>query len=312
MDKVIFDTNAYRNLVDGKTMEEIDSFMVELKNKEAKNNIETLLSPIVAQELLSHLADKNDNAFEKCLKANKALYLHNGNPQNCNVFPSFEVLFSQMYFGIIPEKRVGTYEAIIQLSYHLSKDASDETFAKLHNNLQSVKTLVEQGEQGFIDSMWQIITISDPSATSWQMFKNDAKKRAAFLKTLRSEAVSLSIAAGYVAATHQILLQYGYNISLTQDELLVLGHQVLTTFPEPVALFKHVIEYMIGSEYNIGEESRANFVWDIALTFIVGRHKIEGNKLYFVTADKEIIRNAIKNNTGCYVVTLDEYLAYLS
>jgi len=34
-----------------------------MKVKEAKRGITTLLSPIVAQELLAHLADKNDTAF---------------------------------------------------------------------------------------------------------------------------------------------------------------------------------------------------------------------------------------------------------
>lgn len=43
MDKVIFDTNAYRYIVTGKSFDEIDDIISELKEK--RNNIETLFSP---------------------------------------------------------------------------------------------------------------------------------------------------------------------------------------------------------------------------------------------------------------------------
>lgn len=42
MDKVIFDTNAYRYLVTDKTFEQIDKLVQKLKSREEKNNIESL------------------------------------------------------------------------------------------------------------------------------------------------------------------------------------------------------------------------------------------------------------------------------
>lgn len=311
MEKVIFDTNAYRYLVTGKSTDEIEALIGEIKLKEKAKGLETLLSPIVAQELLAHIADQNDPSYEKCLKANKALYLHNGNPQHCNVFPSYEVLLSQMYFGLVPQKRVEHYNAVIQLSYHLSINADDEILSKLASNLQSIKKLVEEGEAGFIESMFEFVKAFDPNATGWQIFRNDKEKRQKLLKEIRSDVVSVNLAAGYVFISILMLKQSGHKMNINEEKMLELGAQVAKAFPEPIALFKSVLENLVNSEFNLNEKSRANYVWDIALMFSAGQNKIDNSKLYFVTSDKAIIKTAVENNSGCYVLTFNEYMEYL-
>ena len=82
MEKVIFDTNGYRDLVAHKTDNQIEKILKRLKDRESKHNIESLISPIVTKELLAHLADKSDPSFDKCLKANRALYFHSGSEKS--------------------------------------------------------------------------------------------------------------------------------------------------------------------------------------------------------------------------------------
>src|SRR4051794_32497734 len=60
MEKVIFDTNAYRYLVTDKEFDEIDKVVAKLKSKEAQKGLESMISPIVAKELLAHAADKRN------------------------------------------------------------------------------------------------------------------------------------------------------------------------------------------------------------------------------------------------------------
>lgn len=50
MEKVIFDTNAYRYLAGNKTNRQINKIIQKLKDRERKNNIESLMCPIVAKE----------------------------------------------------------------------------------------------------------------------------------------------------------------------------------------------------------------------------------------------------------------------
>jgi len=44
----------------------------------------------------------------------------------------------------------------------------------------------------------------------------------------------------------------------------------------------------------------------------IGNHSIEGQKLYFVTADKAIISTAIGENAKYTILTYNEYLEYIN
>ncbi|QEM06425.1 hypothetical protein DIU31_023995 [Mucilaginibacter rubeus] len=311
MAKVIFDTNGYRNLVSTKTFEEIDDCIALIKVKEKENDIETMFSPIVAQELLAHLADKNDNAFDRCLRANKAMYLHNGDRAQVNMFPMFEALLAHMYFNDTPAKRIETYNAIAQISMHLALNPNEATFAIFHDKLQTIKASVDMGEAGFVDGMFQFVKQTDPAATDWMPFRNDPKKRQKLLTGLRSDGASYEIAKGYIFMTHINLIENGHSNIYSAEQITDFSKSVLEKFPEPIALFKTVIENLVNSDFPLDQASRANFVWDIALMFGAGKHSIGNDKLYFVTGDKAIINTAIRQGSGTSVLTLQEYLDYI-
>lgn len=311
MAKVIFDTNGYRNLIAQKTFEDIDDYIALIKTKEKENDIETMFSPIVAQELLSHLADKNDGAYDRCLRANKAMYLHNGDRQTVNIFPAFEVLLAGMYFNDLPDARIETYNAIAQISMHLAMNPSEDIFALFYDKLQSIKSFVDAGEAGFIDSIRDYIHFLDPTTNDWMPFRNDPVKRKEFLTSVRSDLSTLHIAMGYVHLTYSTLVASGHNVIYTPDQLTEITIRLASEFPEPIALFKKVIENLVNSDFPLDQASRANFLWDISLMFNAGNHTIGNDKLYFVTGDKAIISTAVQQGASTAVLTLDEYLDYL-
>ena len=74
--KLILYTNAYRGLTYGKTISDTIALMHEIRQKEIENNIIVFVSPIVWFELFVHLVNVNDAAFENCLNATIASYLH--------------------------------------------------------------------------------------------------------------------------------------------------------------------------------------------------------------------------------------------
>lgn len=151
----------------------------------------------------------------------------------------------------------------------------------------------------------------EPDETNWQIYKKDKGKRKKLLNEIRSETTSVAIAAGFLTTTLIVLEQSGDIIQISESEILEMARHMITVFPEPVSLFKQVVENLVNSEFNISEDSRANFVWDIALMFCCGKNYIDGDKLYFVTADKAMINSAVKNNAGCSIYTLADYLTFL-
>ena len=96
------------------------------------------------------------------------------------------------------------------------------------------------------------------------------------------------------------------------QELVDRAKKFIELFPEPIALYKLVMENLVNSEFNLLENSRSNFVWDIHLMFNIGNMSINGSKVNFVTDDKAIIRTAISNNAKYTIHTFDEYLDYIN
>jgi hypothetical protein len=316
MEKVIFDTNAYRYLAADKTNAQIDKAVKKLKASEKRNKIESLISPIVVKELLAHLADKNDPAFDKCLKANRALYQHNSDKDgNYRMLASPELLMSQVFYQKTIPAKVHTNQALGQISYHLATNPTAYVFKKFQNSLNLNRDHVLETENEFALAMRQFIQAADPSATGWRILENDEAKRTEVLKGIRSERASVEIAVGYLFTVYMFLVSSGQIVQMTPEDmfkdLFEKAKLFITVYPEPIALYKLVMENMVNSEFNLMENSRGNFVWDIHLMFNVGSHSIGGEKVHFVTSDKAIIKTAIKENAKYSIHTFDEYMEYL-
>jgi hypothetical protein len=311
MEKVIFDTNAYRYLVNGKDFNQIEKLIAKLKAKENENGIETLISPIVVKELLAHLADKNDPSFDICLNANKALYLHSGTTESYRMIASPELLISKAFFDKTIPSKVETNTALGQISFHLATNPTKYVFKKFQRNLNLNKDHVFETEKEFALAMKQFIVATDPSAKGWRIFENDEVARRKVLEGIRSENASLQIAFDYIFLSYILLLNSGQIAQMTPQELAHRAKIFITVFPEPIALYKYVMENLVNSEFNLFENNRNNFVWDIHLMFNVGNHSISNDKVHFVTSDKAIIKTAVAANAKYSIWTFEEYMDFL-
>jgi hypothetical protein len=74
--QVIFDTNAYRQLVAGLPIGEIAELIRKIRSEEERRGIMVFVSPVVWLELFVHLTDPTDPHLEECLGALVASYLH--------------------------------------------------------------------------------------------------------------------------------------------------------------------------------------------------------------------------------------------
>lgn len=314
MEKVIFDSNAYRYLVENKSYQEIEKTIQKLKKKEEDNDIDSLMSSIVAKELLAHVANKKDKSFQKCLNAVKALYLHSGNKENFKMIASPELLIAKRFFDYEIKSNIATNNAIGQMLYHMASNPSDHVFRKFQHNLNLNRKHVEETEKEFALTMKEFVNSNGNIGDGWRVFPNDEKKRKQVLKEIRSKNSSISIALGYLTITHELIKSETPSIvnSITEAQLVERAEQFIDVFKEPILLFKQVMENLVNSEFNIFENSRANFVWDIHLMFNVGDHRLnDGSILYLVTSDKAMIKAATEGNGRLNVFTFDEYIEYL-
>lgn len=311
MERVVFDTNAYRYLVKDLSWDKIDSFISELRLKEKKRGVATSMSSIVAKELLAHIASKKDSQYDKCLRAAKAMYLHNGNKDNFNMMASLELQISKSFFHIDWEKKIETSNAIGQILYHISTKPTPYTFRKFQHNLNLIRNHVLDAEKGFVDGMKEFVNQVDPKAIDWEIFKGDNKKKDCIRNFIRSEECSLQYAKAIIFTVFAFLYSNG-KVSLTNNyDFDDMANQFIKYFPEPIALQKFVLESLVNSNFDLSQNSRANFLWDIQIMYNVGLHTVDGDKLYLITSDKQMLQCATKCNHAFSIYTFDEYMDYL-
>lgn len=311
MEKVIFDTNAYRYLASGRYWDQIDLLIDKIKKKERKNGIETLMSSVVAMELLAHVASKKDKQYQKCLNAIKAMYLHNGNKANFQMVANLELQIAKSFFNKSFLKKIETSQAIGQILFHLATHPTDYVFRKFQRNLNLIKNHVFESEQAFISGMKSFIKTTDPTAKNWRIFENNPVNRTNVLNYIRSQQVSIEIAYGWIYAVYLHLVANG-EISLNQKfDFYNMSLKFIETFPEPIILQKQVLENMVNSEFDLTQNNRSNFLWDIQLMIHAGVNKLSGDRLYLVTSDDAMMQAAKKCGHHFSIYTFEEYMDIL-
>jgi|GEM_PF-969734 len=308
---VIFDSNAYRHFTSGKSLSQIETDIQKVLELEKENNLISLINPIVLYELLAHLADPADSAYDRCLKAVKALYLHNGDRSEFRTLVDPELMLCYSFFQKTIKSREDTVTAIGQIASAFSANTTVDTTEKYKDKLEKIRDHVYQTEINFATDMQNAIRKLDPSSTNWQLFVNDPKKREEYISYLRSETFPLHVGVGMMMRIYLLLVEHGLETFDPSINLVPRAKQFATQFNASIELYKEVYMRLIGSDYNLFDDSRVNFIWDIHLMLSVGDQKIQTSQVNFVTHDKAILKAAEVAGHKYKILTLTDYLEYI-
>jgi hypothetical protein len=308
---VIFDSNAYRHFTSGKDFGQIEADIQRVLKLEQQNNLISITNPIVLCELLAHLADPSDSAYTRCLQAVKALYLHNGDSKEFRTLVDPELMLCYSFFQKTIKSREDTVTALGQIASQISADPTIATTNKHKATLEKVRDYVYQTEINFATDFQAVIKQLDPSSTNWQLFANDEKGRESFLKYLRSEIFPVNIGVAMMMRIYLLLVEHGLETFNPSINLVPRAKEFAKQFNSSIELYKEVYMRLIGSNYNLFDDSRVNFVWDIHLMLSVGDQKIQNSQVNFVTHDKAILKAAELAGHKYKILTLKEYLDYI-
>lgn len=308
---VTFDTNAYRNLVSRKSIQDAKSLLEEIKKKEREKNITPMMSTTVAMELLSHLLDKNDSiSFVSCFKACQLIYQHCGNSQEFRVLPLPETQISMEYFGIHNQKFQDTQIAIGHLLYRIYNSPSLDTIDQISPDILKIKNFIHDAETTLIISIEEMCRKIDPSFSNWTLFKDDNKKRKAFLSFVRSDNFKIETALAYLCAINLKLVSQGYELSLTEDKLKEMCSTYLKSYSASLEFRSWFFCQLVNGGFDLSKNSRTNFLWDELILHLVG-HECSGNPICLITSDKKMIEGTRRSKSKGPIMNLDNYLKYL-
>lgn len=306
---VIFDTNGYRNLTLGLSVDETKSLFDRIKTEEAAKNITSLMGSVTLMELLTHLADTNDPAYHHCKIATIGAYHHVGDEKNFRLLPHPELLLQQMLFQTVDPKQSESVMTLGNVAFLIHQGPADDKISEYQGQISAVKNIVEQHEKDFVDDMYDAIQQMDSSATNWKLFENDKSTRTKFLSYLKSDQAVNILAAAFVVRTIRNL-----NIqNISEYDFSNMTRDVARVFHTPLALYIEVMKRMGTSGYDMTnlKKKRWNTIWDIYHLFCVSDENIGGKETIFVT-EEDMLHN-VCNEIGRpnKILKLADYKALL-
>lgn len=308
---VVFDTNAYRVLTYGCSVEESKAKARNLANSESAAQTKALANPFVIWELISHLADTEDPAYSHCLNALAALVEHTRRPDDktggvCRVADGESELCRQLFHQLPPLAAENTSNLSKMASY-LWQDAPLITDQVIIDNIKSFSVAMAEREAAWLDHMEALLSNLRTAGVLESDSKASTKNRMRKTReVLNSPQFSEICAMGKVENLAALL-----NLSLSPAESKEAVSRLLEIFPSAIQLMTTTVAGWFDSpEMNLRspKAKRANFVWDTALCFSFGRHhKINNASVFFVTGDQAIRDASTIASCPDLVSTLESY-----
>lgn len=314
---VVFDTNAYRTIVAKKNIEQALCDFDAILAAEKKQGYRAGMCTIVALELMKHWLDSTDSKeYRSCVNASKVLYKHCQIDANrFLLLPLTEVEVAKDYYHITNTKAILTQQEIGKRLYSMYKASiGDEAnvISNYNNDLQKIKTFIEDGEDGIKQCAHAFLSMFDTKyKEDFRPFVNDNQSRTKCLNYLRSnEFIYVTSAAMLqaVAMKHNIKMDGKFwNTSEGKQMIETYANQ----YKSAIKFRQLWMENLAGGSYDMNDSTHANCIWDEHILHFINQ-AIGDENLLLVTRDKAMARAAEETGYKNKVMLVDDYIAHLS
>lgn len=307
VEDVVFDSNAYRNFVRGKSRTQYAKELEVVKNIEKCTGIQPVQSVVVLSELFRHLMSPSDINYAECKEAVIASSIHCkkviGMKKRYSYAPSFESALCLEATGKpLPNQ---DYEiSVSMVADKISENPTDNFIASgdvqgaLNINLQNET----QNRQNFFLSVVNVIKLIDKKATGFGDFLKDKKERRDFLTFIDSVDF-----AKMTTLSKLDRIQKFHGVQFTTDDTLL--NRMMVKF-SPLIQFERKFWKKAANGIGITDSSHKEFntFYDIMIIFgAIARNP----RAIFVTEEKQIHASFAEVGLQSRVMTLNEYLAYI-
>lgn len=309
---VIFDTNAYRYLTSDLSLAESRTQAQRLRELEKKSGVFALASPIVIWELIGHLGETTDPAYNRCLNALVALSEHTWSPFHedggvCLFADPASTVCCEL-FQAVPPMAVTNIQNLSKLAAYVKNNAPTLTLPAAITNFRVFASELAKTERQWLCDMQKVLDDCEPHlAQKWIGGKTPKDVRSK-LRAYFASSAFLDAWAAITVVRHANLL----SIRLTQAQLAEKTRVIRDVFPVPFHLMSSLLQRFPAPQplkLTSEKKNRANFVWDTAICFSIGGfHSIDDSPICLVTSDKAIKQAAVTGSCPERVLKLCEHL----
>lgn len=310
---VVFDTNAYRDLCAGKTLDETKALMNTILAKESAMGYKAFMCTTVAMELMYHLQDNQLwKSYRSCIKAAPVMYLHCGDSSNFRLLPLPEVQIAKKIYGVDATFSIATQQAIGGILFDLTQGDPGIVSLKYSNELAKAHQFIADAEQTLAVEMDNLLSYYDPNYKhDWNPFVNDESNRRKYLNMVNSEGFEEVTARAFIIAVG-MMLESKNLISRVPDykELEQASVVYRENYGASLLFRRRFFNHLAGGGFDITKNSRANYLWDEMILHFAG-HSVNGDIILLVTSDGNMKQAALDYKSTTPIMTLAEYLKHI-
>lgn len=309
---IIFDTNAYRVLTFGLSLKDARNKALQLRQLEHRSGHSALAHPIVVWELLAHLVDSSDPAFNHCLNALVALGEHTVSREEpdggiCLIAEALSTVCHEL-FGRLPHGYQQGLENLGSLVTHIVRHAPDIGDPVVRQNIENLGHGMETKEAGWLKGMASVLDHFSPGVAKVVFGSGNDSEALRKARTFFASPAFFEAWSYYIVASHAV--EVGIT-TLPPDELHAKAQIVRNLFPVPFHLMSALLQRLATPrppDLTNPRRKRWNFVWDSMIVFSIGPGTINEAPVYMVTADGEILAAAKASGYADRIFALSTYL----
>jgi hypothetical protein len=293
---VIFDTNIYRGLAekckndDGTfNTENLLDLISKLKERERLLSIQGYANPHVIMELISHLSDTSDKAFEVC-KAALCGLVHHCKDDDLRYLDYAEIAVCFILFEKKPLEAINSLNTLVQLAQNISSNPSIENITLLNKNINEIRDYIDKREEEFVDDIKRDVIGNNASPDNPNKIypKGEKKESSKFRKGIASDNFAEEYAKSQVI---KALLEFKKEDigDINFDELV---DKYKKLFPAVIKFFSNLLKKIVDSGVDFTKSKHRNSIWDLQILHFSSKHMlVNGLELLFITNEGAMHRD---------------------
>jgi len=304
-----WDTNAYREFTYNLSPSEVRERIIKLRKIEESRSISAYSHLFVLSELLSHLANQSDPAFENCRCAIICVWNHclEKDSGKIKFISDLDSMLAKRFLNVDIKGAEDSYEHISSLCKYINENDFDKNLDGIRAGLKLTEKFVVDEKNRFIDHYKRLIQFIDPNARNWRIYKDNKAIKKKNLNFLNSEMSYIELSKHEAQRIGNLA-----NIKMTKKQIKELSEYIRKNFRLHLELKIEIIRRMIISGFDLSNKRRSNLYWDLHIAACVFKNSHPTQtELSLVTSDNEILKAARKIGYNKEVITLRDYLINL-
>lgn len=311
---VVFDTNSYRNLIRGTSIDDIEARIEQLKIKEARKNIIAKATPVVATEMLANLAGPAKSPhYDECLKGLIAMANHcwEETEKTIHIIPLSYMHLAINFFEVSPPcvelitKNIAGVIGDFKIDFLKAIEGHELT-----GTFSKYRVYVDDEESRWISEVESYVELS-----SREVLKSNPSINGKELRDRMLEFIDSGLFVPRISMAIIFSLARSLQIKMTGHEHATKGGILSQIFPLSVAFYQWICRKIVIDNIDLRTKksrgTRWNWRWDYEVSFLMNDHVLNGRIVLLVTSDKDMTRMLRKYGYGVRVLTLEGYLGFL-